>query len=225
MRRTARALSLAAVAGTVLGALAPAAFAGTVPGSGPSWGTATHSPCPEPGGHGWEGYASRSAQPGAAEGQTSELEAVEPEIPGEEALDEALGEEQLLEEPEAMVPDALPEGAEIPPPADTDAAAPQAMEPGTMDLRTTGPRTTGPTPPKPEPVKPEPVKPEPTASGSTHCAPTPTAGPAHEGVHAGAGGAFTDSVPALAAGGLLIAGAFGAAAHRLYRDRAGRGDA
>ncbi|MFJ8941886.1 hypothetical protein ACIRG4_01090 [Streptomyces sp. NPDC102395] len=37
------------------------------------------------------------------------------------------------------------------------------------------------------------------------------------GVRAGAGGAFTDSVPALAAGALLIAGAFGAAVHRLRR--------
>ncbi|WP_367319846.1 hypothetical protein [Streptomyces sp. HUAS ZL42] len=35
------------------------------------------------------------------------------------------------------------------------------------------------------------------------------------GVHAGEGGAFTDSVPALVAGGLLIAGALGAAVHRL----------
>lgn len=35
------------------------------------------------------------------------------------------------------------------------------------------------------------------------------------GVRAGDGGAFTDSVPALVAGGVLIAGAFGAAAHRL----------
>lgn len=39
------------------------------------------------------------------------------------------------------------------------------------------------------------------------------------GVQAGDGGTFTDSVPALAAGGLLIAGAFGAAAHRLLRRR------
>ncbi|MFE2044577.1 hypothetical protein ACFXAZ_27365 [Streptomyces sp. NPDC059477] len=37
------------------------------------------------------------------------------------------------------------------------------------------------------------------------------------GVHAGAGGAFTDSAPALVAGGLLIAGAFGGAAYRLRR--------
>ncbi|MFJ4534850.1 hypothetical protein ACIP39_02550 [Streptomyces tibetensis] len=35
------------------------------------------------------------------------------------------------------------------------------------------------------------------------------------GVRAGDGGAFTDSVPAMVAGGVLIAGAFGAAAHRL----------
>ncbi|MGW6547277.1 hypothetical protein ACWGBH_31175 [Streptomyces massasporeus] len=39
--------------------------------------------------------------------------------------------------------------------------------------------------------------------------------PVHRGVRAGDGGAFTDSVPALVAGGVLIAGAFGAAAHRL----------
>ncbi|MEV6739541.1 hypothetical protein AB0N14_22450 [Streptomyces sp. NPDC051104] len=45
---------------------------------------------------------------------------------------------------------------------------------------------------------------------------------AQHGVHAGEGGAFTDSVPALAAGGLLIAGALGAAVHRLWgRGRSG----
>lgn len=43
------------------------------------------------------------------------------------------------------------------------------------------------------------------------------------GVHAGQGGAFTDSVPAMVAGGLLIAGAFGAAAHRLRQRFTGRG--
>lgn len=37
----------------------------------------------------------------------------------------------------------------------------------------------------------------------------------HRGVRAGDGGAFTDSVPALVAGGVLIAGALGAAVHRL----------
>ncbi|MFE2530611.1 hypothetical protein [Streptomyces sp. NPDC059371] len=39
------------------------------------------------------------------------------------------------------------------------------------------------------------------------------------GVHAGEGGVFTDSVPALVTGGLLIAGALGATAHRLHRLR------
>ncbi|MFG3102333.1 hypothetical protein ACGFZL_17665 [Streptomyces sp. NPDC048182] len=34
-------------------------------------------------------------------------------------------------------------------------------------------------------------------------------------MHAGAGGTFTDSVPVLAAGGALIAGACAAAGHRL----------
>ncbi|CAL9319277.1 hypothetical protein ACWEWL_33590 [Streptomyces rochei] len=47
---------------------------------------------------------------------------------------------------------------------------------------------------------------------------------AEHGVHAGAGGTFTDSVPALAAGGVLIAAACGAAAHRLLRSRP-RGEA
>ncbi|MFD8302872.1 hypothetical protein ACFV29_11030 [Streptomyces sp. NPDC059690] len=41
--------------------------------------------------------------------------------------------------------------------------------------------------------------------------------PVQRGVRAGEGGTFTDSVPALAAGGVLIAGALGAAAHRLLR--------
>ncbi|GAA2249400.1 hypothetical protein GCM10010145_16030 [Streptomyces ruber] len=42
------------------------------------------------------------------------------------------------------------------------------------------------------------------------------------GVRAGEGGAFTDSVPALAAGGLLVAGAVGAAVQRLRPRRRGR---
>ncbi|MFF5883249.1 hypothetical protein ACF1DW_18595 [Streptomyces sp. NPDC014603] len=51
-----------------------------------------------------------------------------------------------------------------------------------------------------------------------------TASPSPRAVHAGDGGTFSDSVPALAAGGLLIAGALGAAAHRVYRDRTARED-
>ena len=42
------------------------------------------------------------------------------------------------------------------------------------------------------------------------------------GVRAGEGGVFTDSVPALVTGGVLIAGALGAAAHRLRRLRGRR---
>ncbi|QNP69261.1 hypothetical protein IAG44_07290 [Streptomyces roseirectus] len=49
-------------------------------------------------------------------------------------------------------------------------------------------------------------------------------GPAvQHGVKAGAGGTFTDSVPALVAGGLFIAGAFAAAGHRLWRRGTGAG--
>ncbi|MFD8274634.1 hypothetical protein [Streptomyces flaveolus] len=56
----------------------------------------------------------------------------------------------------------------------------------------------------------KPPCPEPTAGGAS-CG----GGKAEHGVQAGTGGSFTDSVPALAAGGLLIAGAFGGAAYRL----------
>ncbi|MFI1758320.1 hypothetical protein [Streptomyces sp. NPDC020571] len=56
----------------------------------------------------------------------------------------------------------------------------------------------------------KPACPEPTAQG-TSCG----GGTAEHGVRAGTGGTFGDSVPALVAGGVLIAGACGAAAHRL----------
>ncbi|MFE2303873.1 hypothetical protein ACFXAW_37430 [Streptomyces sp. NPDC059445] len=54
-------------------------------------------------------------------------------------------------------------------------------------------------------------------SGTGTVAAEPPTG--RQGVHAGEGGVFTDSVPALVAGGVLIAGALGAAAHRLHRLR------
>ncbi|MFC9810188.1 hypothetical protein [Streptomyces griseoaurantiacus] len=50
---------------------------------------------------------------------------------------------------------------------------------------------------------------EPSSAGTQHGA--------EHGVEAGRGGAFTDSPPAMAAGALLMAGAFGAAVHRLRR--------
>ncbi|MET9775881.1 hypothetical protein ABZ023_16790 [Streptomyces sp. NPDC006367] len=58
----------------------------------------------------------------------------------------------------------------------------------------------------------EPPCPSPATAGKAPCGEAR----AEHGVRAGAGGAFTDSVPALAAGGLLIAGAFGGAAYRLW---------
>lgn len=60
-----------------------------------------------------------------------------------------------------------------------------------------------------------------TAHTPTHRpAHTPThTAPAAHGVHAGRDGGFTDSPAALAAGGLLVSGALGAAVHRLRRDR------
>ncbi|MGJ5757702.1 hypothetical protein [Streptomyces galbus] len=82
-------------------------------------------------------------------------------------------------------------------------------------------------PPEPvEPVRPgrqtepvTPVGPEAPATGwDSSCGDAPV----QHGVRGGQGGAFTDSVPALAAGGLLIAGALGAAVHRVRR-RGGTG--
>ncbi len=63
-----------------------------------------------------------------------------------------------------------------------------------------------------EPGKGEPDMVEPD-NAETDCADEAT----HHGVRAGSGGTFTDSVPALVAGGLLIAGAAGGAAYRLRR--------
>ncbi|MFJ5260394.1 hypothetical protein ACIQAC_07940 [Streptomyces sp. NPDC088387] len=52
-----------------------------------------------------------------------------------------------------------------------------------------------------------------TAWDATSCPPATV----EHGVRAGTGGTFTDSVPALVGGGLLIAGAFGGAVYRLRR--------
>ncbi|MFF9813426.1 hypothetical protein [Streptomyces sp. NPDC014006] len=71
-----------------------------------------------------------------------------------------------------------------------------------------------------EGVKPTPPAQEPGRQQPTAQPPRPPA--IEHGVHAGEGGSFTTSAPALVAGGLLILGAAGAAAHRLRqreRDR------
>ncbi|MBJ6642822.1 hypothetical protein DD630_28510 [Streptomyces sp. BSE7F] len=290
MRRTARALSVAAVAGTVLGALAPAASALTAPGSVGAWASPT--PCASPtAGHERQGHASRSATPTPAapgahevEEYTSETlveEFTEADLYGATSLDSAeglapegpaqtdpLAPEQTdplaperAEEPPAWLEELIPDaGAEeragVPGPEGTPgtaqdhgvtdpygtdpgatdpyAADPYAADPGAMDHKApprtatdpgTGPEaaplwtappgpTTSPTPSHTPTHKPTPTH-RPT---STPC-PSPTA---HQGVQAGGGGAFTDSVPAQVAGGLLMAGAFGAGAHRLLRRRTGR---
>lgn len=56
---------------------------------------------------------------------------------------------------------------------------------------------------------------QPTHQPAPHSTHQPA--PVQRGSHAGEGGAFTDSVPAMVAGGLLVAGALGAAVHRLRR--------
>ncbi|MFJ4807594.1 hypothetical protein [Streptomyces longwoodensis] len=90
---------------------------------------------------------------------------------------------------------------------------------GAKDPRDTATDSTDPTEPL-EPVTPvAPVVPDaPATRWDGPCGDAPV----QHGVRAGQGGTFTDSVPALAAGGLLIAGAVGAAAHRLRR-RGGTG--
>ncbi|CAM5704625.1 hypothetical protein SALBM217S_00547 [Streptomyces griseoloalbus] len=62
MRRTARALSVAAVAGTVLGALAPAASALTVPGGMGAWASPSPSR-PRPRDTGGRGTPARRRAP------------------------------------------------------------------------------------------------------------------------------------------------------------------
>ncbi|MEU5666843.1 hypothetical protein [Streptomyces longwoodensis] len=102
-----------------------------------------------------------------------------------------------------------------------------AKDPGAAakDPRDTATDPTDPTDPT-EPLEPAtpvaPVVPDaPDAPATRWDSPCGDA-PVQHGVRAGQGGTFTDSVPALAAGGLLIAGAVGAAAHRLRR-RGGTG--
>ncbi|MFE7983569.1 hypothetical protein ACFUZA_15595 [Streptomyces cellulosae] len=100
-------------------------------------------------------------------------------------------------------------------PATDPMTDPGAAGPEAAPLRT-APPTTSPSPSHKPTHKPTPT---PTHKPTSTPCPSPTA---HQGVQAGGGGAFTDSVPAQVAGGLLIAGAFGAGAHRLLRRRAGR---
>jgi hypothetical protein len=75
-------------------------------------------------------------------------------------------------------------------------------------------------PPCPEPARPgAPCATRPPCPESVPHGGSCGDGTVPNGVHAGTGGTFTDSVPALVAGGVLIAGAFAAAAHRLRPHR------
>ncbi|MER6620755.1 hypothetical protein [Streptomyces sp. NPDC000931] len=239
MRRTARALSLAAATGAALAALAPAASAGTVPDDGTSWGSTSPSPCPQPEGHEWEPDAALApAGPEAVVPKSTALDDLESDLESDlDAGPDAEPDAGLDADAEPGADAGPGFGAEIPAPQESDLADPEAADPEAADPEAADPEAADPYPADPEAAEPEALrsgstasrapasrapgpKPEPTGSKGTPC---PTA-PAHQGVHAGAGGAFTDSVPALAAGGLLIAGAFGAAAHRVYRDRTTRAD-
>ncbi|MEU1042858.1 hypothetical protein ACFYP4_03910 [Streptomyces sp. NPDC005551] len=116
-----------------------------------------------------------------------------------------------------------------------DAVRPEDVGPGVGDLGGVGPDAVGPDS-VPEGVGPEgrspaPDERQPSRDGAARDGATQDSGtrdgtasrspgedPAvgsRRGVRAGEGGAFTDSLPALIAGGVLIAGAVGAAAYRL----------
>ncbi|MEZ3178783.1 hypothetical protein KYY02_08720 [Streptomyces pimonensis] len=220
MRRTVRALSLATATGATLAALTPAVFAGAVPDDGTFRGAASHAPCPEPEEHEWEPDALDPAGPEAVVPRSTALEGPDAE-PDAEDFEDPGGPED-------------PEGFEAYIPAPEEPEEPEGSEgsgesgaPG--DLKgfedsgggdPVGPGAVEPKTLKPEPTAYRPSTPESGGSGATPCA----SAPVYRGVHAGGGGAFTDSVPALAVGGLLIAGAFAAAAHRVHRDRTTRTD-
>ncbi|MFE9675036.1 hypothetical protein ACFYO5_13070 [Streptomyces sp. NPDC006259] len=115
-------------------------------------------------------------------------------------------------------------GPTIPPCAPAHTTACSTPQPCASEHTTPGHTTPGhgascPTHPAPQPCPPsrdyapQGIAPQGIAPHGTAC---PGAAVEH-GVRAGSGGTFTDSVPALVAGGLLIAGALGAAAHRLCR--------
>ncbi|WP_329222405.1 hypothetical protein OG352_34745 [Streptomyces sp. NBC_01485] len=125
-----------------------------------------------------------------------------PGKPWSATLDVARGETQ----PCTPAPGGLP-GVPV---ASCATARPCPQPQGAAPTRTDACRTAPPCA-RPVPV-PEP-QPRVAASHEAGCAPATV----EHGVQAGEGGTFTDSVPALVAGGLLIAGALGAAVHRLRR--------
>lgn len=278
MRRTARALSLAAVAGTVLGALAPAAFAApsadpsaeVTPGRPAPGGTVTVSVLCDPAGGrppetleaASEAFAkgivelkkvpaSDEEESGPAYRGTADLRSAGGAGgPGGDPQDETGPSDELdpLEETDPLdgpgpreetgPSDEAGPSNEADPLYDIDplSAVDEAAPAGKGSARTVEGRCPAAPGKKGKPWSASfTVARHPGGSGATSRShsPSPSHCPERErarcggtvvpgGVHAGTGGGFTDSVPALAAGGLLVAGAFGAAAHRLYRDRTAR---
>ncbi|MFD9433827.1 hypothetical protein [Streptomyces sp. NPDC060002] len=241
MRRTAHLLSALAVAGAVLVAVGPAAFADPAaevsPGSVAPGGSVSVSVSCGPLGTTApesldatsqafaEGTVKLSKVPGADGAQSGSAYRGTAHIAPAADLEVS---------PEAVGPDAAwtvdgtcpaaPGGQGKPWSATLDVArgAPQPCGPAATASCDTGrpcPQVQGTSTAHTDtcrPVQPcAPPEPQPRAAPSheADCAPA-TVG---HGVQAGEGGAFTGSVPALAAGGLLIAGALGAAVHRLRR--------
>ncbi|GAA0652895.1 hypothetical protein GCM10009535_34110 [Streptomyces thermocarboxydovorans] len=255
MRRTVRALSLAAAAGTALGVLAPVASAS--PFAPPERDAAPSATCPPQQGHqSWQGQSGSAEEKEAEDkkgqkeqkdqkeqkkakdaeaGLEAELDSLETEILDAE-------EELSAQEHDTLIPDDTDDTDDS---DDTD----DADDSGGTSADETVPQSGGAagllseepdTPATDESLAAD----EPLAADDPLAAEDatrlwesgagkPTAKPsashgkdpdcdrprAPGGVHAGDGGSLTDSVPALAAGGLLIAGAFGAAAHRLLGRR------
>jgi hypothetical protein len=245
MGRTAHFLSALAVAGAVLVAVGPAAAADpsaeVSPGSIAPGGSVTVSvSC------GALGVAAPETLQAAS--QAFADGAVElTKVPGDDAQADAAYRgtavvapaAELEASPDAVGPDAAwtvdgtcpaaPGGAGKPWSATLDIARAPAPAPAPPCSPATGAfcPTAEPCPRPPTAAQPHPagcrtappcVRPEAQSRDATSPSACPPATVDH-GVRAGAGGAFTDSVPALAAGGLLIAGALGAAAHRLRRRR------
>jgi hypothetical protein len=176
------------------------------------------------------GTAAAPADRGTARITTAEEPAADPDAVGPESVPEEVGPDSVPggvgpeAVPDAVGPESVPEAVE--PEDDTwtaDGACPEASgaegdEPGDpWSGATTAPHQGSGTL---APACPEPAAPHGGASAQKEpCGPA-----AEHGVRAGAGGAFSDSVPALVAGGILMAGAFGGAAYRLrlrLRENAG----
>ncbi|WP_432156405.1 hypothetical protein [Streptomyces sp. bgisy153] len=203
MRRTVRVLAVAALGGAVLG-VAPAAYAEpaaeVTPGSVAPGGTVTVSVTCDPLGGPAPATLDATSQ-AFAEGTV--------------ALQKASGADDELSGPEyrgtARIADAAHfEGVDGTGPdtawtVDGTCPAPPGGKGQPWSVTFDVTRTA----PAPSPC--------PSPHGTPPPGPTCGKAPVQRGVHAGQGGAFTDSVPALVAGGVLIAGALGAAVHRLRR--------